>query len=162
MAALADDAVHTEQTERNRSVRFSLPATQTRSSPEKAKDNIFSKSRGSVRLLVLGVKLLMFLVVLAALVASKISITTILAHLRSMTEYANATGNMVSSTNTVNENIAKAAGLYWQLLFILMIPNVITWVRAFFNGVIGKSASQPWPTFRATLGVSVYDNMYKI
>ena len=114
--------------------------------------NIFSQSKLTIRILVVAVKTLMFTVVLALLVASKISITTMLAHLRSMTIFDDA------AINTTNKTVIKAqhktaVGLYWQLLIILMVPNTITWVRALFNGVIGKSSSQPWPKFKAFIGV---------
>ena len=102
-----------------------------------------------------AVRLLLFLLVLSALVASKVSLVTILGRLRSMTNYSlsaeSGTSNDVADTDG---DIKTAVGLYWQLLLILVIPNMITWVRALFNGVIGKSASQPWPKYKAILMVS--------
>ena len=107
------------------------------------------------RLIRIAVKLLMFLLVLSALVASKVSLVTILGHLRSMTNFSlSAESGMSNDGADVEGDIKTAVGLYWQLLLILVIPNLITWVRALFNGVIGKSASQPWPKYEAILMVS--------
>ena len=107
------------------------------------------------RLIRVAVKLLLFLLVLSALVAGKVSLVTILGHLRSMTNYSlsaeSGTSNDVADTDG---DIKTAVGLYWRLLLILVIPNMITWVRALFNGVIGKSASQPWPKYKAIFMVS--------
>ena len=119
------------------------------------KRKIFSKSRQTIHFLVVAMKMLMFLLVLATLVASKVSITTMLAHLRSMTNLVARGAAAVTDTTIETAFIKTAAGLYWQLLFILMVPNIITWGRALLNGVIGKSSSQPWPTIGAIIGVSM-------
>ena len=144
MAALEDLAL-AKQTEQEVRFRQRNEADAPKDPPKK----IFSKSRQTVHYLVVSVKIVMFLLVLATLVASKVSITTMLAHLRSMTAGINT-----PAATVVKAQHKSAVGLYWQLLFILMVPNTITWVRALFNGVIGKSSSQPWPTFWAFLGVS--------
>ena len=52
-------------------------------------EKVYSKSRRTIRYFVLVVKPLVCLLVLATLVASKISITTMLAHLHSMTPFGN-------------------------------------------------------------------------
>lgn len=107
------------------------------------------------RLIRVAVKLLLFLLVLSALVAGKVSLVTILGHLRSMTNYSlNAESSTSNDVADTEGDIKAAMGLYWQLLLILVIPNMITWVRALFNGVIGKSASQPWPKYKAIFMVS--------
>ena len=107
------------------------------------------------RLIRVAVKLLLFLLVLSALVAGKVSLVTILGHLRSMTNYSlNAESSTSDDVADTEGDIKAAVGLYWQLLLILVIPNLITWVRALFNGVIGKSASQPWPKYEAIFMVS--------
>ena len=141
-----------------RSVRFMAPLNDESGmkDPTASKEKkIFSKSRQTVHLLVVIVKTLMFFLVFITLVASKVSIATMLAHLRSMTNVSSKIhadeAMPVADTKAQHKT---AAVLYWQLLFILMIPNIITWCRALFNGVIGKSSSQPRPTSRAILGVS--------
>ena len=103
-----------------------------------------------------AVKLLIMSLVIFALVASKVSLAMILGHLRSMTNYSLNAAEFSRNKDTaeVNGHIKTAVGLYWQLLLILVIPNMITWMRALFNGVIGKSASQPWPEYKAISVVS--------
>ena len=153
MAATADVVLGLEE---QNNVHEQRPAQRENS---QYKNSIFSKSRLSVLILVIAVKMLMLFLVFGTLVASKVSITTMLIHLRSMTEFADDdTASMTTNkTDRVKEH-KTAAVLYWQLLFILMIPNIITWGRALFNGVIGKSSSQPWPQLQAFIEVSDPDN----
>ena len=135
---------------------------------EHKKSRVFSKSRNTVRLAVVVMKLLMFLLVLSTLVASKVSIVIILNHLHSMTDYGNsstiynatARGKSFDSgpnETAISSSVKTAVNLYWQLLLIVMIPNAITWVRAFFNGVLGKSSSQPWPSWLSCFKVSLHE-----
>ena len=131
--------------------------------PRETKANVSGpkpNSSSHFRPIRVAVNLLMFLLVLSTLVASKVSLVTILGHLRSMTNYSLSAES--STSNDVADNtegdIKAAVGLYWQLLLILVIPNTITWVRALFNGVIGKSASQPWPEKLAIVVVSSWSN----
>ena len=121
-------------------------------------DEIFSESKQNVRYFVLFVKLLVFLLVLATLVASKISIATMIGHLHSMTPF----GNHPAINTTDDRDMKTAIRLYWQLLLILAIPNLITWVRSLFNGVIGKSASQPRPKFWSIVGVSIIHVLFML
>ena len=39
----------------------------------------------------------------------------------------------------------QAAQCYWQLLFILWIPNGLTFLRAVYNGLLDNTTSNPWP-----------------
>lgn len=154
MAAPLEDMALERQNSQH-SVRFMAPRSDEwakEDPPTRKKKKIFSKSRQTVHCLVVTVKILMLLLVLVTLVVSKVSIATILAHLRNLSSEFLA-DKAVPST-VVKAQHKTAAGLYWQLLFILMVPNIITWVRALINGVIGKSSSQPWPTLWAILGVS--------
>ena len=121
-------------------------------------DEIFSESKQHVRYFVLFVKLLVFLLVLTTLVASKISITTMIGHLHSMTPF----GNHPAINTTDERDMKTAIRLYWQLLLILAIPNLITWVRSLFNGIIGKSASQPRPKFWSIVGVSIIHVLFML
>ena len=49
-----------------------------------------------------------------------------------------------------NLSIAQA---YWQLLFIILFPHCLTFVRSALFGVIGKSR-HPWPFKKALIAVS--------
>ena len=130
---------------------------------EDKKSRVFSKSRNTVRLAVVVVKLLVFLLVFSTIVASKVSIVIIIGHLHSMADYGNPNATACksfdrqSNETDISSSVKTAVNLYWQLLLIVMIPNAITWGRALFNGVLGKSSSQPWPSLRSWFSVSLYD-----
>ena len=130
-------------------------------SREDKKSHVFSKSRTTVRLAVIAMKLLVFLLVFSTLVASKVSIVMIIGHLHSMADYGNPNATACksfdrqSNETAISSSVKTAVNLYWQLLLIVMIPNAITWGRALFNGVLGKSSSQPWPSLRSLLSVSL-------
>ena len=45
--------------------------------------------------------------------------------------------------------------VYWQLLFVMVLPHCLTFVRSAVVGVIGKTRkSYPWPSKRALYAVS--------
>ena len=115
---------------------------------------VYSKSRQTIHYFVqLVVKPFVCLLVLATLVASKVSITTMLARLHTMASFGGFSNRTISSDDQ-HRTTMTAIRLYWQLLIILAVPNLITWVRSLFNGIIGKSATQPWPKKKAIIGVS--------
>ena len=115
---------------------------------------IYSKSRQTIHYFEqLVVKPLVCLLVLATLVASKVSITTMLARLHTMSSFGGFSNTTISSDDQ-DRNTKTAIRIYWQLLIILAVPNLIAWVRSLFNGIIGKSATKPWPKKTAIIGVS--------
>ena len=69
---------------------------------------------------------------------------------------------LISMTSRLNAALARdepsdsdIVSLYWQLLFVIMVPQCITFLRTMMRGVCGKrTATFPWPTFRALLVVS--------
>ena len=69
---------------------------------------------------------------------------------------------LISMTSRLNAALARdepsdsdIVSLYWQLLFVMMVPQCITFLRTMMRGVCGKkTATFPWPTFRALLVVS--------
>ena len=99
------------------------------------------------------VQLVVCLLVLATLVASNVSITTMLARLHTMASFGGFSNTTISSDDQ-DRNTMAAIGLYWQLLIILAVPNLITWVRSLFNGIVGKCKTQPWPKKKFIFGVS--------
>ena len=54
-------------------------------------NEVYSKSRKTVRLFAWAMTILMFLLVFSTLVASKVALTTMLARLRSMSQFGNST-----------------------------------------------------------------------
>ena len=104
------------------------------------------------RRVLLGIKAIigfvLFVIVLVCTVLSKVTLVSMTGQLRShMWAIANESGED-------REDRGEAAVLYWQLLFVMMLPNFITFVRCFFFGVFGKTKkSFPWPKPGAVLWV---------
>ena len=92
--------------------------------------------------------ILLFAIVLICSVLSKLSLLSITDRLRQLTTGSDS----ADQTEVQNE----AAGLYWQLFFVMVLPNCVTFVRSFVFGVFGKTRkSYPWPSRRALVGVSI-------
>ena len=93
--------------------------------------------------------ILLFAIVLVCSLLSKLSLLSITDRLRQLT-----IANGSNSTAKAARN--EAAGLYWQLFFVMVLPNCVTFVRSFVFGVFGKTRkSYPWPSRWALLGVSI-------
>ena len=103
---------------------------------------------------VIGVSL--FAIVLICSVLSKLSLLSITDHLRQLTWDITPKNGSGSGFRYRSE----AAGLYWQLFFIMVLPNCVTFVRSFIFGVFGKTKeSYPWPSRLALVGVSLVENI---
>ena len=93
--------------------------------------------------------MLLFVFVLACSMFSKLTLVSITDQLRSVT------WNITASGTRVPDEIAsrsRATRLYWQLFFIMVLPNVLTLARSFVFGVFGKTKkSFPWPMPSAIL-----------
>ena len=67
---------------------------------------------------------------------------------------------LISMTSRLSYALAvketsAAVSLYWQLLFVMMAPQCITFLRTMVRGVCGKTTDTfPWPTLLAGLMVS--------
>ena len=86
--------------------------------------------------------LVFMVVVLGSSVLSKLTLLSITDRLRSILYHPNATQRTVIKS----EDRDTAVTLYWYLQFILLIPNLITFVRCLAFGVIGKTTRTfPWP-----------------
>ena len=91
---------------------------------------------------------LLFILVLGCSMFSKLSLVSITDKLRTVT------WNISQSPppGEISMLTDKAATLYWQLFFVLILPNVLTFGRSFVFGVFGKTRkSFPWPTPSAVL-----------
>ena len=112
---------------------------------------IFQSGKRTVKVVVWFVKLLLFGVVLTCLVLSKLTIIKIIAELHLLSNFSI---NYLPDDSSKHSSLKHAANLYWMLFFIVVIPNLIAWIRAIFNGLLTKSPSHPWPKRSAMLGVS--------
>ena len=96
--------------------------------------------------------LLLFGLVLICTVLSKVTLISLTDKLRNVT--VAAVNRTLKNTDSRYHDIAVS--LYWQLLLVVLVPNVIAWVRSLVYGVLGKTTINfPWPTMMATFLVSV-------
>ena len=94
------------------------------------------------------VGMLLFSIVITCTVLSKLSLISLTSQLNDTIGEIRQIELNNSETATAMHN--RAAGLFWQLLFIILIPQFVTFFRALFFGVCGKqSRTFPWPTRRA-------------
>ncbi len=96
---------------------------------------------------------LVFAIVLVCSVLSKVTLVSLTDRLRyhlwNISERA-------SVDEATRKHRSDAAVLYWQLLFVMVLPSCVTFVRTFIFGVFGKTRNSfPWPTFRAAVMVRV-------
>ena len=94
---------------------------------------------------------LLFALVLTCSMFSKLTLVSITDRLRTFTW--NISNEPTKAQFDADTN--RAASLYWQLFFIIILPNVIAFARSFVFGVFGKTKkSFPWPKPIAVLLVS--------
>lgn len=96
-------------------------------------------------------KVVLALSTLVCLIASKLTILEIGGRLYSLTNTSD-----VESLVPEGDIPKVAANLYWQLLFILWVPNIITILRCAWNGMfLGRRNLWPTPTLAQVIYVAV-------
>ena len=111
----------------------------------------------------IGIVLLTF--VLVCTVFSKLTLVSLTDRLRSVTAvhfnesqaylYDDNQGEITLIPFLVENDLAVS--LYWQLLHIVIVPNIISFLRSLAFGVLGKTSKNfPWPGRKAVLIVSAY------
>ncbi len=111
--------------------------------------------------------LLLFCLMLFFTIFSKISLVNLTNQLRLLTRIndSNATEDYDYFEQLSNENRDQAVTVYWCILLVLMVPNLVTFLRSFIIGVICKQSSEnhPWPNVRPLIIVSLFyphDNFF--
>ena len=95
------------------------------------------------------VGMLFFGIVLTCSMFSKLTLVNITDRLRAVT------WNISEEPATRVQMQATAVSLYWQLFFVMILPNAIAFVRSFVIGVFGKTKKTfPWPRPNVVLSVS--------
>ena len=90
--------------------------------------------------------------VLVCTVFSKLTLVSLTDKLRSATH--NET-HLCDENCSPDPNHDAAVGLYWQLLLVMIIPNIISFLRSLLFGVLRKTKKNfPWPTYLAIFIVS--------
>ena len=95
---------------------------------------------------------LLFSIVITCTVLSKLSLISLVSQFNKTIDGINSVNNSEAIQLSLHD---RAAGIFWQMLFIILIPQFVTFFRALLFGVCGKqSRTFPWPTLKATLKVS--------
>lgn len=102
----------------------------------------------AVRLLKTGFIFVLFVAILISATLSKISFFAIASKLY------DTVVNASNYTGTTRNDPTFQSVTFAQIVIILMTPQVVTIVRMFFAGIVGKSdKNYPWPSLKAFIGV---------
>ena len=92
----------------------------------------------------------LFSAILATTTMSKVTFVAIASKLYENTGIANVT----NSTTEDDRNLTSIT--FVQLVILLMTPQLVTVIRMFFSGIVGKGQKNyPWPSLRSMFAVSV-------
>ena len=95
------------------------------------------------------VRVLLFSIVVTCTVFSKLSLISLVSRLNETIDDLRRASDSEATLHN------RAAGIFWQLLFIILIPQFVTFIRALLFGVCGKQSRLfPWPTPKAIVVVS--------
>ena len=120
---------------------------------------IFQAKKFNVKIFVVLVKLLLFVSVLTCLVFNKLTLIKIIADLHLLSDFSKNGSQSANQylAQSKDSTLKQTANLYWILFFIVLVPNIITWIRCIFSGVMKNSTHRPWPTCLTTLvGLFIY------
>ena len=102
----------------------------------------------SIRVLKIGFVFSLFVAILISATLSKVSFFAIASKL-----YETVV-NASNYTGTTRNDPTFQSVTFTQIVIVLMAPQLITSVRMFFAGIVGKSKKNyPWPSFKALCGV---------
>ena len=110
--------------------------------------------------------ILLFSLMLFCTVLSKMSFINITNQLRLLTWCSDDSNSSVEAdvvcielNQNLSDNHNKAVTMYWYILLILMIPNLLTFLRSLIFGMLCKSSDvHPWPKLCSIILVSLYSN----
>lgn len=111
----------------------------------------FGYSKFSVKFAVWGMKAFLLLTVTSCLVLSKLTIIETFAKFNKLVNVSLPEDEMKLP---LTASLREVAGLYWQLLLIMMIPSFLTWISSVFKGISSSSWNHPWPKKSAIALVS--------
>ena len=129
----------------------SIEASDDEISSSKQHKQVFQSKKSTIVALVWFVKFIIFGGVLTCLVLSKLTLIKIITELHVLSNFSI---HQFTDDYDADKSLTRAANLYWMLFFIVMIPNLIAWIRVTLSGLLKKSSSHPWPKWSALLGVS--------
>ena len=107
----------------------------------------------AVRVLKIGFIFSLFVAILISATLSKVSFFAIASKLY------DTVVNASNYTGTTRNDPTFQSVTFAQIVIVLMAPQVITIVRMFFAGIVGKSEKNyPWPSMKALCGVRTIYN----
>ena len=140
-------------------VSYQRNETSLSSAETSPRENCSEKGKKWILLLIkwsIGTILCAF--VLVCTVFSKLTLVSLTDKLRSVTAF-NET-YLVNDFPPDDPRHDVAVSLYWQLLLVVIIPSIISWVRSLVFGVLGKTQKNfPYPVWWAILLVNLYINL---
>lgn len=102
----------------------------------------------AVRVLKAGFIFILFVSILICATLSKITFIAVASKLY------DTVVNASNYTGTTRNDPTYQSVTFTQIVMILIAPQVVTIVRMFFAGIVGKSEKNyPWPSIKATIGV---------
>ena len=112
-------------------------------------------------------EVLFFVIISCTFTASKLSFlhlidALVLSSPNSATNITNDSELDIADDYLTEDYEQKSITIYWQLLLILIIPNIVTCLRCLFSGVFKSRKNYPWPQKTAILIVSCHFALYCI
>ena len=133
---------------------------------EEKENSEVDKVSGPPKMILLGLKaiiaIVFFVIFIVSSVLSKLTLLSLTEALHniSMSIINETMHDIVEDQSNAEESEmtrSKSMGItiYWQLLIILTVPNIFTFLRCLFFGFLGKTRDNfPWPRKEAVVAVS--------
>ena len=145
-----------QQTEAEENVPSSSTADKSQSS---------SRPSSSLKASVWAMNLLLLFIVTGCLVLSKLMIVERIGNIDLTVDIVLNTAADKNSSNNTNNNstrvyrdreleLKSVVNTYWQILIIMMVPNILCCIQSAVGGHLTQSSSHPWPRKSALLTVS--------
>ena len=124
-----------------------------------------SRPSSSLKASVWVMNLLLLFIVTGCLVLSKLMIVERIGNIDLTVDIVSNTAADKNSSNNTNTNrtrvyrdreleLKSVVNTYWQILIIMMVPNVLCCIQSAVGGHLTQSSSHPWPRKSALLTVS--------
>ncbi len=122
-------------------------------------NNDQDENKGPPKTVLLALKgfigFIFFILFLASSVFSKLSLLSLTGSLRHNYSFVREGYDRLLDDSLLADN--DAITIYWQLLIVLVVPSLFTFLRCLFFGFLGKTRKNfPWPCKGAVLAVRFY------
>ena len=116
-------------------------------------------SKSSLKCAVWIMKAILIIFVTGCIVLSKLTIIKLLSNLHIDVDIISAANGSSRVSAPVSRDhgglqaVRRVVNLYWQILFIIMVPNFLSWIYSIFTGLFSNSLNHPWPKKSAIIFV---------